>query len=54
MRTSLELYFEFARLETNWRTEILAAFTTFVTNSLYGLRGARLGTQTGFPTNEGA
>jgi AGZA family xanthine/uracil permease-like MFS transporter len=27
----LEQYFEFARLGTNWRTEILAGFTTFVT-----------------------
>jgi AGZA family xanthine/uracil permease-like MFS transporter len=27
----LESYFEFARLETNWRTEILAGVTTFLT-----------------------
>jgi AGZA family xanthine/uracil permease-like MFS transporter len=27
----LENYFEFARLETNWRTEILAGVTTFLT-----------------------
>src|SRR6202050_2427604 len=27
----LETYFEFARLETNWRTEILAGVTTFLT-----------------------
>jgi AGZA family xanthine/uracil permease-like MFS transporter len=27
----LEAYFEFARLETNWRTEILAGVTTFLT-----------------------
>ena len=31
MRTTLERYFEFARLETNWKTEILAGLTTFVT-----------------------
>lgn len=31
MRSALERYFEFARLETNWRTEILAGLTTFVT-----------------------
>ena len=31
MRTRLESYFEFARLGTNWRTEILAGVTTFVT-----------------------
>ena len=29
--TSLERYFEFRRLNTNWRTEILAGFTTFIT-----------------------
>ena len=31
MRTALERYFQFAELKTNWRTEILAGFTTFVT-----------------------
>jgi AGZA family xanthine/uracil permease-like MFS transporter len=31
MRTRLETYFEFARLGTNWRTEILAGVTTFLT-----------------------
>jgi AGZA family xanthine/uracil permease-like MFS transporter len=31
MRKKLETYFEFARLGTNWRTEILAGVTTFVT-----------------------
>lgn len=31
MRSRLEAYFEFARLKTDWRTEILAGFTTFVT-----------------------
>jgi AGZA family xanthine/uracil permease-like MFS transporter len=31
MRKQLENYFEFARLETNWRTEILAGVTTFLT-----------------------
>jgi AGZA family xanthine/uracil permease-like MFS transporter len=31
MRKRLETYFEFARLGTNWRTEILAGVTTFVT-----------------------
>ncbi len=31
MRKQLESYFEFARLETNWRTEILAGVTTFLT-----------------------
>jgi AGZA family xanthine/uracil permease-like MFS transporter len=31
MRARLERYFEFERLHTNWRTEILAGATTFVT-----------------------
>ncbi len=31
MRKRLETYFEFARLGTNWRTEILAGVTTFLT-----------------------
>jgi AGZA family xanthine/uracil permease-like MFS transporter len=31
MRKRLENYFEFARLGTNWRTEILAGVTTFLT-----------------------
>jgi AGZA family xanthine/uracil permease-like MFS transporter len=31
MRGSLERYFEFTRLGTNWRTEILAGLTTFLT-----------------------
>lgn len=31
MRARLERYFEFGRLGTNWRTEILAGVTTFVT-----------------------
>jgi len=31
LRASLETYFEFAALNANWRTEILAGFTTFMT-----------------------
>jgi len=31
MRQRLEHYFEFERLATNWRTEILAGLTTFIT-----------------------
>jgi AGZA family xanthine/uracil permease-like MFS transporter len=31
MRNFLERYFEFSRLNTNWRTEILAGVTTFLT-----------------------
>ncbi len=31
LRHFLERYFEFAALGANWRTEILAGFTTFMT-----------------------
>ena len=31
MLKRLETYFEFTRLGTNWRTEILAGITTFLT-----------------------
>ena len=31
MRRKLEQYFEFEKLDTNWRTEVLAGATTFVT-----------------------
>ena len=31
MLKRLEAYFEFSRLGTNWRTEILAGVTTFLT-----------------------
>src|ERR1039458_5782433 len=31
LRLRLERYFEFAALNANWRTEILAGFTTFMT-----------------------
>jgi AGZA family xanthine/uracil permease-like MFS transporter len=31
LRLRLERYFEFARLSANWRTEILAGCTTFMT-----------------------
>ena len=31
MRAQLERYFEFAKLQTTWRTEILAGLTTFMT-----------------------
>ena len=31
MIARLEKYFEFAALGTNWRTEVLAGFTTFIT-----------------------
>jgi AGZA family xanthine/uracil permease-like MFS transporter len=31
LRARLERYFEFPQLQTNWRTEILAGVTTFMT-----------------------
>src|SRR5271157_3313518 len=31
MRAALERYFEFSRLNTNWRTEFFAGLTTFLT-----------------------
>ena len=31
LRVSLENYFEFQRLNTDWKTEILAGCTTFIT-----------------------
>jgi len=31
MLKKLESYFEFSHLRTNWRTEILAGVTTFLT-----------------------
>src|SRR5437868_14633461 len=30
-KLSLENYFEFSRLQTDWKTEVLAGFTTFIT-----------------------
>lgn len=34
MRSRLEAYFRFAEHQTQWRTEILAGFTTFITMAL--------------------
>src|SRR5665213_2602604 len=31
IKSSLESYFEFSRLNTDWKTEVLAGFTTFIT-----------------------
>src|SRR5712672_2240995 len=31
IKSSLENYFEFPRLNTDWKTEVLAGFTTFIT-----------------------
>jgi len=49
MRTTLERYFEFARLGTNWRTEILAGFTTFVTMAYIIFVNPSILSETGMP-----
>lgn len=49
MRTALERYFEFARLGTNWRTEILAGFTTFVTMAYIIFVNPSILSETGMP-----
>jgi adenine/guanine/hypoxanthine permease len=45
----LERYFDFARLGTNWRTEILAGFTTFVTMAYIVLVNPSVLGQAGLP-----
>jgi adenine/guanine/hypoxanthine permease len=49
MFKKLETYFEFARLETNWRTEILAGVTTFVTMAYIVLVNPAILSATGMP-----
>lgn len=49
MRQSLERYFEFERLGTNWRTEILAGFTTFVTMAYIVFVNPSILQETGMP-----
>ena len=49
MRTTLERYFEFARLGTTWRTEVLAGFTTFVTMAYIVLVNPAILHETGMP-----
>ncbi|HBY62744.1 MAG TPA: guanine permease, partial [Solibacterales bacterium] len=53
MRPSLALraerYFEFERLQTNWRTEILAGFTTFVTMAYIVFVNPSILAETGMP-----
>src|SRR5712692_4651880 len=49
MRQSLERYFEFARLHTNWRTEILAGVTTFVTMAYIVFVNPSILSETGMP-----
>ena len=49
MLERLETYFEFARLKTNWRTEILAGVTTFVTMAYIVLVNPAILSATGMP-----
>jgi AGZA family xanthine/uracil permease-like MFS transporter len=45
----LERYFEFSRLGTNWRTEVLAGVTTFLTMAYIVLVNPAILAQTGMP-----
>jgi len=49
VKTRLERYFEFAALGTNWRTEILAGFTTFVTMAYIIIVNPAILHETGMP-----
>jgi AGZA family xanthine/uracil permease-like MFS transporter len=49
MKRSLERYFEFDRLATNWRIEILAGFTTFITMAYIVFVNPGILQETGMP-----
>jgi adenine/guanine/hypoxanthine permease len=49
MRSSLERYFEFQKLNTNWRTEFFAGLTTFVTMAYIILVNPAILAQAGIP-----
>src|SRR5690349_693814 len=49
MRQRLERYFEFKALGTNWRTEILAGFTTFMTMAYIVFVNPAILHETGMP-----
>jgi len=49
MLNRLESYFEFARLGTNWRTEILAGVTTFLTMAYIVLVNPAILSASGMP-----
>ncbi|MBX5497149.1 MAG: NCS2 family permease, partial [Bryobacteraceae bacterium] len=49
MRAQLERYFEFDKLKTDWRTEILAGFTTFVTMAYIVFVNPSMLSETGMP-----
>ena len=49
MLTRLERYFEFSRLGTNWRTEVLAGLTTFLTMAYIVVVNPSILEKTGMP-----
>src|SRR5579862_8584932 len=49
IRTRLEHYFGFAAHDTNWRTEILAGFTTFITMAYIIFVNPAILSETGMP-----
>lgn len=49
LRYRMERYFEFKALETNWRTEILAGFTTFMTMAYIVFVNPSILNQAGMP-----
>jgi AGZA family xanthine/uracil permease-like MFS transporter len=49
MRRRLERYFEFERLQTNWRTELLAGLTTFMTMAYIVFVNPAILQETGMP-----
>src|SRR5271169_5774233 len=49
MIARLERYFEFAALGTNWRTEVLAGFTTFITMAYIVVVNPSILHETGMP-----
>jgi len=49
MKTRLERYFEFERLRTNWKTEVLAGATTFVTMAYIVFVNPSILRETGMP-----
>jgi AGZA family xanthine/uracil permease-like MFS transporter len=49
IKQRLEIYFEFGRLDTDWRTEILAGFTTFITMAYIVFVNPAILSETGMP-----
>jgi AGZA family xanthine/uracil permease-like MFS transporter len=49
LKQRLEIYFEFGRLDTDWRTEILAGVTTFITMAYIIFVNPAILSQTGMP-----